>query len=46
MGMDIKTLSEILGHKNPVVTLTRYTHSMMSYKTDMMNKLGRMLNVG
>ena len=46
MGMDIKTLSEILGHKNPVVTLTRYTHSMMSYKTDMMNKLRRMLNVG
>ncbi len=45
MGMDIKTLSEILGHKNPVVTLTRYTHSMMSYKTDMMNKMGKMLVV-
>lgn len=45
MGMDIKTLSEILGHKNPVVTLTRYTHSMMSYKTDMMNKMGKMLAV-
>lgn len=45
MGMDVKTLSEILGHKNPVVTLTRYTHSMMSYKTDMMNKMGKMLVV-
>ena len=45
MGMDVKTLSEILGHKNPVVTLTRYTHSMMSYKTDMMNKMGKMLAV-
>lgn len=45
MGMDVKTLSEILGHKNPVVTLTRYTHSMMSYKTDMMNKMGKMLGV-
>ena len=45
MGMDVKTLSEILGHKNPVVTLTRYTHSMMSYKTDMMNKMGKMLSV-
>ena len=43
MGMDVKTLSEILGHKNPVITLTRYTHSMMSYKTDMMNKMGKML---
>ena len=46
MGMDVKTLSEILGHKNPVVTLTRYTHSLLSYKTDMMNKMGKMLNVG
>lgn len=45
MGMDVKTLSEILGHKNPVVTLTRYTHSMMSYKKDMMNKMGKMLAV-
>lgn len=43
IGMDVKTLSEILGHRNPVVTLTRYTHSMMSYKTDMMNKMGKML---
>ena len=45
MGMDVKTLSEILGHKNPVVTLQRYTHSMMSYKTEMMNKMGKMLCV-
>lgn len=45
LGMDVKTLSEILGHKNPVVTLTRYTHSMLSYKTDMMNKIGKMLAV-
>ena len=26
-GMDIKSLSEILGHKNPNVTLNRYVHS-------------------
>ena len=26
-GMDVKTLSEILGHKNPTVTLNRYAHS-------------------
>ncbi len=45
MGMDVKTLSEILGHKNPVITLSRYTHSMLSYKTEMMNKMGKLLNV-
>jgi len=40
MGMDARTLSEILGHKNPMITLQRYTHSLMSYKMKMMNKLG------
>ena len=45
LGMDIKTLSEILGHKNPMITLQRYTHSLMSYKTEMMNKLGKCLCV-
>ena len=43
MGMDVKTLSEILGHKNPMITLQRYTHSLISYKTEMMNKMGKML---
>ncbi len=42
-GVDVKTLSEILGHKNASVTLNRYSHSLMSYKADMMNKLGKML---
>ena len=42
-GMDVKTLSEILGHKNPTVTLNRYAHSLMEYKRDMMNKLGKLL---
>lgn len=28
-GMDVKTLSEILGHKKPTVTLNRYSHSLM-----------------
>ena len=31
-GMDVKTLSEILGHKNPTVTLNRYAHSLMEHK--------------
>ena len=42
-GMDVKTLSEILGHKNPTVTLNRYAHSLMEHKADMMNKLGKLL---
>ena len=42
-GMDVKTLSEILGHKNPSVTLRRYAHSLMEHKAAMMNRLGRFL---
>lgn len=42
-GMDVKTLSEILGHKNPTVTLNRYAHSLMEHKKDMMNRLGKLL---
>ncbi len=41
-GMDIKTLSEILGHKNPTVTLKRYAHSLMEHKAEMMNRLGKL----
>lgn len=40
-GMDVKTLSEILGHKNPNVTLNRYAHSLLSHKHDMMDQLGK-----
>ncbi len=42
-GMDVKTLSEILGHKNPVVTLNRYAHSLMEHKKEMMNLVGKLL---
>lgn len=42
-GMDVKTLAELLGHANPTVTLKRYAHSMLEYKVQMMNKLGKML---
>ncbi len=42
-GMDIKTLSEILGHKNPTVTLNRYVHSLLEHKVEMMNRLGELL---
>lgn len=43
VGMDVKTLSEILGHQNPTITLQRYAHSMIEHKTEMMNKVGRFL---
>lgn len=42
-GMDVKTLSEVLGHRNPTITLNRYAHSLMEHKYAMMNKLGRNL---
>ena len=42
-GMDVKTLSEILGHKNATVTLNRYVHSLMEHKQEMMNRLGKLL---
>ena len=42
-GMDIKSLSEILGHKNPMITLNRYVHSLMDHKRAMMDKLGKMM---
>lgn len=38
-GMDVKTLAEILGHKNATVTLNRYAHSLWEHKAEMMNKL-------
>ncbi len=43
IGIDVKSLAELMGHKNATVTLQRYTHSLLSYKTDIMNKLGKML---
>lgn len=41
-GMDVKSLSEILGHANPTITLKRYAHSMLDYKKAMMNKIGKL----
>ena len=39
MGIDIKTLSEILGHENVNITLNRYVHSSMSLKRESMERL-------
>lgn len=44
IGMDVKTLSEILGHRDSAITLQRYTHSLLEHKTEMMNKLGQLLD--
>lgn len=38
-GFDVKTLSEILGHANPSITLNRYVHSSMERKRENMRKL-------
>ncbi|MDE5667157.1 MAG: site-specific integrase [Clostridia bacterium] len=43
-GMDVKTLSVILGHTNPAITLKRYAHSLTEHQSAMMNKLGKMFN--
>ncbi len=43
LGMDIKTLSEILGHTNVAITLNRYAHSLLEYKIQEMNKIVQIL---
>lgn len=45
LGMDVKTLAEILGHTNAMITLNRYSHSLLNFKIEMMNKLGKNLNL-
>lgn len=42
-GMDVKTLSEILGHRSPTVTMNCYAHSTTEHKVEMMNKVGKLL---
>lgn len=42
-GMDIRTLSEIMGHKNPSITLNRYAHSMMDTKIAMMHRMSSLI---
>lgn len=38
LGMDIKTLSEILGHANVTITLNLYAHSLPEHKKKQMDK--------
>ncbi len=44
-GVDVKTLSEILGHKNATITLNRYAHSLMEHKREMMNRIGSLCDL-
>ena len=40
-GMDVRTLADILGHKDPKITLQRYAHSLIEHKFAMINKFGK-----
>lgn len=42
-GMDIKTLSEILGHADVSTTLNIYTHSLINHKRQQMRKIKRLI---
>lgn len=42
-GVDVKTLSELLGHANVQVTLNRYVHSSIDLKRSSIEKLPRFL---
>lgn len=39
VGFEIKTLSEVLGHSSPRITLERYVHSSLEFKRKNMTKL-------
>lgn len=43
-GADMKTLSEILGHSSPRITMERYVHSSEKQKKRLANKVGERLN--
>lgn len=45
-GVDIKTISEILGHSDPSITLKYYSHCLPEHKTAMMNRIGKFLQAG
>ena len=44
LGVDIKTVSEALGHSNAVITINRYTHSLMEQKQKMMQQFNSFFN--
>ena len=40
-GTDYKTLSELMGHSNAMITINRYAHSLMDTKRKAINKIAR-----
>lgn len=44
-GVDIKSLSEMLGHSSVSITLNRYVHSSFEQKRESMNKLERYIGI-
>ena len=44
LGVDIKTVSETLGHANSIITINRYAHSLMEQKQRMMKQLDSFFN--
>lgn len=44
-GADMKTLSEILGHSNPTITMNRYVHSSDKQKEKLIERVGGLLKV-
>lgn len=42
VGVDVKTLSEILGHANVSITLNTYVHSSMELKRQQLEKLSKL----
>ena len=45
LGMDYKTLSEILGHANVSTTMNLYVHSSLTQKKKQMNKLNNLVKI-
>ena len=44
-GIDIKTLSEILGHSSVNITMNRYVHPTLKLKRDSMERLADFIAV-
>ena len=45
-GMDIKTLSEIMGHSNVSITMQRYVHPSLEMKREQINRLSNVIISG
>ena len=45
IGVDVKSLSEILGHSNVQITLNRYVHSSMERKAEYMKSVSELFSV-